>query len=100
MIDFIQSLSSNYNDITKMIMFNFLKTGNPLYDAVISTFAVSLFGFVLNYLYEYGLQNVFNHLSFDHIKSCFYRKNMIVIEGKKSSVTSIYTSIPSVSSFS
>jgi len=79
-------------------MFNFLKTGNPLYDAVISTFAVSLFGFVLNYLYEYGLQNVFNHLSFDHIKSCFYRKNMIVIEGKKSSVTSIYTSIPSVSS--
>jgi hypothetical protein len=81
-----------------MILFNFLKTGNPVYDAIISTIAISLFGFVVNYVYDYGIQHVLNNFSFDDLTSWFFKKNMIIIEGRKSSITSNYSLTNSVTS--
>jgi ATP-dependent 26S proteasome regulatory subunit len=98
MLDFMSIFHSNYNDVTRITLFNFLKTGNPLYDAIISTFAISLFGFVVNYVYDYGIVRVLSNFSFDDIVCFFYRKNMIIIEGKKSSITSNYSMTYSISS--
>jgi ATP-dependent 26S proteasome regulatory subunit len=98
MSDFIRMFQSNYNNIIKITLFNFLKTGDPFYDAIISTMAISIFGYIINYIYDYGLKNIFYNLSFDNFINLFYKKNMIIIEGKRSSVTSTYTFSYTVSS--
>ena len=98
MLNLSSIFHSTYNDISRMILFNFLKTGNPVYDAIISTIAISLFGFVVNYVYDYGIQHVLNNFSFDDLTSWFFKKNMIIIEGRKSSITSNYSLTNSVTS--
>jgi hypothetical protein len=91
-------LHVNYNDVIRMTLFNFLKTGNPVYDAIISTFTISFFGFAINYLYDYGIQHVLCNFSLDDLTSWFYKKNTIIIEGRRSSITSSYCLTYSVSS--
>ena len=88
MIEFINMLRINFQDITKMIMFNFFKTGNPVYDTIISTFLISIFGIVLNYICEY---KILYQINLDDIKYYFYKKNMIIIQGNNSSITSTWT---------
>ena len=89
---------SNYSDITRMTLFNYLKTGNPVYDTIISTIIISLFGYFVNYIYDYQVDRILYKLSIDDIKSWFFRKNTIVIEGKRSSITSSYGMSYSVTS--
>ena len=91
MLNFMNLFNNSYQDVTKMIVFNYFKTGNPVYDAIISTIAISLFGFLFNYIYEYGMYRFLKNFTFDNIKECFYRKNVILIEGKRSSITSAYS---------
>jgi ATP-dependent 26S proteasome regulatory subunit len=98
MLDFIQLFHNNYDQISKMLMFNFIKTGNPVYDAILSTTMISVIGFITTYIYDYGLINVLYHLNLHDIKSWFYKKNTIIIEGRKSCVTSNYSLMCSVSS--
>jgi len=98
MIDFIQLLHSNYNHISKMLMFNFLKTGNPIYDAILSTTMISIVGFITTYVYENGVIKDLYYLNIDDIKSCFYKKNTIIIEGRRSSIISPYNLTCSISS--
>lgn len=98
MLNFSSIFHSTYNDISRLILFNFLKTGNPVYDAIISTFVISLFSFVVNYVYEYGTQHILKNFSLDNFTRWFYKKNMIIIEGRKSSITSNYSLTHSVTS--
>ena len=98
MVDFIQLFNSNYTQVTRMLMLNFIKTGNPIYDAILSTTIISVFGFITTYIYDYGLIRVLCNLNVDNIKSWFYKKNTIIIEGRKSCVTSNYSLSCSVSS--
>jgi hypothetical protein len=55
-------------------------------------------GYIVNYLYDYGIHNTLGKLSFHDIKNWFFKKNMIVIEGKRSSITSSYSLAYTVSS--
>ena len=82
MTDFIGLIYNNYHDIIRIIMFNFLKTGNPIYDTLISTFVISILGVFINYIYEYGFK-ISTFISFHDIKDLFFKKNMIIIEGKR-----------------
>jgi len=91
MIDFIELLHSNYNHISKMLMFNFLKTGNPIYDAILSTTMISIIGFITTYVYEHKLIKNLYYLNVHDIKSWFYKKNTIIIEGRKSCIISNYS---------
>ena len=96
MNNLIASLYINYNNVAKMTMFNYLKTGNPIFDAIFSTIAISAMGYIMNFLFE--RQNIFYKFSFDDIKCFFYKKNTIVIEGRRSAVTSCYSYTQSISS--
>jgi chaperone BCS1 len=91
MIDFIDIIQKNYRDIVKIIMFNFLKTGNPIYDTIISTFVISMFGFLINYFYENGF-NFSMFISLHDITDLFYKKNTIIIEGRRNTTASHYYS--------
>lgn len=98
MKDIMGTINSNYSEITRLTIFNFLKTGNPVYDAIISTFIISLLGYIINYIYDYNLHEILFRLTFHDIKSFFLKKNMIIIEGKRSSMTSCYSLSYNVSS--
>lgn len=98
MKDIMSIINSNYNEITRLTVFNFLKTGNPVYDAIISTFIISLLGYIVNYIYDYSLHETLFKLTFHDVKSWFFKKNMIIIEGKRSSITSSYSLSYNVSS--
>ena len=43
MLDFISMLQTNYNNILRITLFNFFKTGDPFYDAIISTIVCLLY---------------------------------------------------------
>jgi len=98
MRDFMRTINNNYSEITRLTIFNFLKTGNPVYDAIISTFIISLLGYIINYIYDYSLHETLLKLSLYDVKSWFFKKNMIIIEGKRSSTTSAYSLSYNVSS--
>jgi len=91
MLDFIKLFNNNYNHISNLLMFNFFKTGNSVYDAIISTTMISLIGFLTNYIYENGLTKVLNYSDIDDMKSLFYKKNTIILEGRRSAITCSYT---------
>jgi len=80
-----------------MTLFNYLKTGNPVYDAIISTIIISFIGYLINYTYENQLDKFLLKMSWDDIKCIFYRKNSIIIEGKRSSIVSGYSLAHNVS---
>ena len=88
---FMASIHSNYENINRMILFNIFKTGNPVNDAIISTIIVSGIGYIVNYIYENGIDKILFKISFDDFKSIFFTKNTIIIEGKRSSITSSYS---------
>lgn len=98
MLPFIELIRVNYNNILRMSLFEYFKTGNPTYDAIISTISITLFGYVINYIYEYQIDSLVSKLSRDDIKCLFYKKNTVIIEGKRSSVISVYSSSLNTSS--
>jgi DNA replication protein DnaC len=89
---FMDSIDSTASHVSRMILFNRIKTGDPIIDTVLTTFILGSFSWIVTYLYESGIDRYFNNFSFDDIKTYFYKKNSIVIEGKRSSTISSYTS--------
>ena len=87
----IELLKNTFHDSTKMVIFNKFKTNNPIIDALISTVILSFIGYIINYVYE---RNIDFSLLFkpNNLKYYFCKKNIIILEGKKSSTTSAYTS--------
>lgn len=94
----MDQIITNYKSTTRMALFNYLKTDNPAYDAIITTIIMSLFGYIINYVYENQIDRMIRHLSFDNIKSLFFKKKQVIIEGKRSSIISAYSSILNTSS--
>jgi hypothetical protein len=98
MINFVESMSANYMSVTKMTLFNYLKTDNPVYNAIMSTMIISLFGCVINYIYDNRISEKLFKITIDDFKYFFYRKNTVVIEGKKSSIVCTYNASNTISS--
>lgn len=89
---FMDSIESSTSHVTRMIMFNNLKTGDPIVDAFLTTFILGCFSWLVSWIYDNGIDRYFRNFSFDDITTYFYKKNSIVIEGKRSSTISIYNS--------
>ena len=98
MVEFMESIKNNYEATTRMTIFNYFKTGNPAYDAVISSLVISAFSFVINYIYFNAIDKLTQKFTIDNIKTYFYNKNEVVIEGRRSSVISAYSSVLNTSS--
>ena len=91
-------MHKNYINMTKMVLFDYLKTGNPTYDAIITTNMICCFGYIINYIYDNHLNINIIKLNYDCIKSYFYAKNTVIIEGKRSLISPNYSFTQSVSS--
>jgi hypothetical protein len=101
--DYTSSLN-NYNllnsfvDTIKMNLYGKIKTGNPIVDTIITTFIIGIFSYFMKILYDKILTFSFSSIFNLDFYSIFYKKNYIVLEGRKSHCTSIYNSSPVVSS--
>jgi hypothetical protein len=87
MSGFINPIYVNYTNAVKMSIFDFFKTGNIIYDSIISTVALSLFGFIFNYIYENKIDKLLSLKLYD-LKSLIYKKNVVVIEGRRCTLIS------------
>ena len=68
------------------------------FDTILSSLILSIVGYVINYIYEYNLESIFKNLSYDSIKSLFYKRHMIILEGKRCSTSSVFSQIHVISS--
>lgn len=94
---FVDMLTSTYENISRMTLYNSFKTGNPTYDAVISTIVIGIYGYILNYVARYDVMDILSNVNFETFKSSLFQKNCVVIEGKKCSTTCSYNLTPNIS---
>jgi ATP-dependent 26S proteasome regulatory subunit len=92
MKQFFDLIHSNYFNVTKMSIVNYFKTGNFVYDTIISTILISGFGCIINYIYDKQLDRLLFKLSYNDVINWFVKKNIVIIEGKRSSVISAFSS--------
>jgi hypothetical protein len=80
-------------DSIKISLFSYAKTNNPLIDTVISTMLITGFSYLVNLLYGNDIALFFANFDVqDKIISMFYKKNTIILEGKRSAVVTQYNS--------
>jgi len=80
-------------DSVKISLFSYVKTNNPLIDTIISTILITSFSYLVNLFYGNNIALFFaNFGARDKIISIFYKKNTIILEGKRSAVVTQYNS--------
>jgi hypothetical protein len=94
---FVDILTSTYGNISKMTLYNWMKTGNPAYDTIASTLLIGIYGYLLNYINNFDVLDMLSNVGFDTIKSYIWRKNVVIIEGKKISTVCAYNLNPNIS---
>ncbi len=85
---FIEFFRNSYLNSIQMTLFKMIKTDNVIIDSMLSTFLMALIGCFINYVYESRFNKI--NISWRYINDLFYKKNVIILEGKKSFTTSPY----------
>lgn len=89
MSSFINIICGTFSDSFKFYILNYFKTGNFFIDTITTTVIISIFGFTVNYFYDNFILSLLN---IENIKHLFYKRNTIVLEGKRSCSTATYSS--------
>jgi len=88
---FIGILHNSYIDAIKMTLFNTFKTGDAAIDSFITALLIALISYIVNYFHqENNKNNNFFKLFKQFLSFVCYKKNVIIIEGKKCSSTCSY----------
>ena len=95
LMDYIDSTKSH---VTRLILFNSIKTGDPIIDTLLTTVILSLFSWIVTWGYENHIDRIFYNFSLDDIKSFIFKKNTIIIEGRRSAITVTYSYSCNISS--
>lgn len=88
------------NDSIRMSLFNKIKTGNVVFDTIITTFSLTFMSYIVKVLYEASFDYDFKFREInikETLKYLLYKKNMITMSGKKCSSIN-YHCAPIVSS--
>ncbi len=97
----MEEMRINYLYTLKMKIISFIKTDNVIIDSILSVIAMSLVGYIINYIYDNRIDKIITNLSLSKIKCLFYKRNVVILEGKKSSTTSAYShTLTTTSSYS
>lgn len=91
-------IDSTKNHVTRLILFNTIKTGDPIMDTILTTIILSIFSWLVTWVYDNQIDRILYNFSFDDIKSYFFTKNTIIIEGRKSAITTSYSCLYNISS--
>jgi len=88
-MNLFESMYFKFKDTIQMTIFNKIKTNNPIVDTILSTLILTFLGYLLNMFADTNF--IFTRfINFDHLYDLYYKKNVIELEGKTSSTTSIY----------
>jgi len=99
--NYMEEMRLNYLYAMKMKVISFFKTDNVIIDSILSVIAMSVIGYIMNYIYDNRLDRLLTNISFSKIKCLFYKRNVVILEGKKSSTTSAYShTLTTTSSYS
>ncbi len=86
-----------FNDVLKISLHSYLHTGNPIFDAFISTLGVVVLGY-----FTKSACDKFSSFSYfeiyDIIKSCFYKKHTVIFQGRQNYAVSHYDREPLITS--
>ena len=93
----MDAIDSSKNYVTRTLLFNQIKTGDPIIDTFLTTVILGLFSWLVNWIYDKQIDRIFTNISFDDIKSFFLNKNTIIIEGQRSSIASSYSNMHNIS---
>jgi SpoVK/Ycf46/Vps4 family AAA+-type ATPase len=97
--DLTDILQTTFNDSIKISLFQRMKTGNAIVDAIFSTLGFVTISYLVKVLYENNSFNrSWNVNIYDTVKSAFYKKYSITYEGKRCSCVGSYSYYPVVSS--
>jgi len=97
--DLADVLQTTFNDSVKISLFQRMKTGNPLIDAIFSTLGFVFFSYAVKLLYDHDVLNrPWNIDICDTVRSLFFKKYSITYEGKRCSSVGTYNLYPVVSS--
>lgn len=89
--DFMEIINRTFNDNIKIYIFQRIKTGNAIIDAIGSTIIFTCMSYIVKTLYENNaFKNSWNIDIHDTIKSFFYKKYSITFDGKMFSSMSMY----------
>lgn len=93
----MNAINSSKDYVTRALLFNQIKTGDPIIDTFLTTIILGIFSWLVNWIYDNQIDRFFTNFSFDDIKSFFFKKNTIIIEGRRSSITSSYSYTQNIS---
>ena len=88
-MNLFENIYYKFKDALQMTIFNKIKTNNPVIDTILSTLILTLLGYLLNMSADNNI-NFKKIIYFDYLYDLYYKKNIIELEGKTSSTTSIY----------
>ena len=94
----IHDIVTNANESIKMKIFSFIKTNDPFLDTIITTILLTFMSYLVKVLYDLNLSFDFENMNvIDKIKYTLYKKNIIIMDGKKCSGIN-YNASPVISS--
>ena len=91
-------IESTATQVTRLVLFNNIKTGDPIIDTFFITIILSVFSWFVTWVYDNQIDRIFSNFSIDDVKCIFFKKNTVIIEGKKSSTTSSFSLAYNISS--
>jgi ATP-dependent 26S proteasome regulatory subunit len=94
-MDYIETAKSH---AVRFMLFNSIKTGDPIIDTFLTTFILGIFSWFITLLYDKQIDRIISNFSYDDFKSFIFKKNTIIIEGRKSAITTSYSYTYSISS--
>ena len=98
----MDAMFNTFNDTIKMSLFSKIKTNNPVIDALLSTIVLTFMSYIVKVVYEYNIGAVYGSLFdidvFDRLTYYTYKKNTILLSGKKCSSIGYFSSVPVISS--
>ena len=87
------------NDVIKMSLFSKIKTGNIIFDTMITTFILTVMSYIVKIVYEMTASESDNNFTIfdtnilEKIRYIFYKKNSIIMNGKKCSAVNWQSSL-------
>lgn len=87
----------NLQQAAQLSLFSYFKSDNPILNAIISTILFTGMSYFSKFAYD-GFSNKYLVNIFDLAKSCIFKKNSIVFEGKVNFIVAKYEMTPFISS--
>ena len=91
----MEIIHKTFNDSVRVSMFSKLRTNNPVLDTIITTLVLTFMSYIVQFAYQKDVLSTLSEIDWrnnwsEKLKSIFYRKNAIIMSGRKNITSSAY----------